>query len=375
MPDSGSIGLGLIGCGAFGHFCLEAYAKLPGVRVVAVADVRRDAADRFARDFNVPAYYDPAELIVRRDLQIVHLATPPSSHHELVLAAIRAGKHCLCEKPLAMNVQQADEMVAAAERAGLILPVNFVLRYNAVTEAVHAVIESGALGKVLSARLTNCASDSTLGPTHWFWDRRVSGGIFIEHGVHFFDLYRHWLGPGRVISAHSETREDTDQQDRVTCEVRHDGGTVASHYHGFDQAGPMDRTDHRLVCELGDIRVDGWIPLTLTVDAVVDDAGAEALARCAPGGDIRVVERFSGEQTETMGRGQKRHVTQRVRLAYTPQSDKQTAYADSVRTLLGDQISYLRDQDHPRRITEASGRDAVALAEAAARLAQRSPSM
>jgi len=369
MTAGKSTGLGLIGCGAFGKFCLQAYSTLPDVRIAAVCDVRRDAADSLAAVFNVPAVYKPAELFARKDVDLVHLATPPSSHHELVLAAVAAGKHCLCEKPLAMNIAQADAMLAAATPAGRIVPVNFVLRYNAVTDAVKAIIDGGVLGKVLSARLTNCASDSQLGANHWFWDRSVSGGIFIEHGVHFFDLYRHWLGAGRVISAHTEFREGTDQQDRVTCEIRHANGAIASHYHGFDQVGPLDRTDHRLVCELGDIRVGGWIPLTLTVDALVDDGGADALAACAPGCSTDVVEHFSGEYTETRGRGRTRRVTQRVRLGYTPNPDKPAAYANSVRDLLADQLAYLRAAEHPRRVSEDNGRAAVALAEAAARLA------
>ena len=152
--------------------------------------------------------------------------------------------------------------------------------------------------------------------------------------------------------------------------VRHDGGVVASHYHGFDQVGPMDRTDHRLVCEMGDIRVTGWIPLSLSVDAVVDDAGAALLADCAPGCTITVLEHFDGERAETTGRGKERRITRRLALDFTPQPDKQAVYADSVRRLLADQIAFIRDAGHPRRVTEQNGRDSLALAEAAATLAR-----
>ena len=102
------VGLGLIGCGAFGIFCLDAYSKLPGVRIAAVADVRPEAADAFAKRFGVPAHYDPAELIARDDVKLVHIATPPSTHYELVMKAVGAGRNVLCEKPLAMTVAEAD---------------------------------------------------------------------------------------------------------------------------------------------------------------------------------------------------------------------------------------------------------------------------
>ncbi|MDY6914409.1 MAG: Gfo/Idh/MocA family oxidoreductase [Planctomycetota bacterium] len=363
------LGLGLIGCGAFGQFCMEAYCRLASVRPAAVSDVRAEAADKLARLFSVPSEAEAAKLIARGDVDIVHIATPPGTHHELVLQAAKAGKHVLCEKPLAMNLAQADEMLAAAAQADVIAPVNFVLRHNPVTEAVKKIIDSGALGKVLAVSLTNCAADTYLPPEHWFWDRRVSGGILIEHGVHFFDLYSHWLGPGRVISAHAETRRGTDQQDRVMCTIRHEGGAVASHYHGFDQFGPMDRTDHRLVCELGDIRVSGWVPLTLEIDAAADDEAAERLSACCGGCDVETVEVFSSGRP-LPSRGQVRQLKRRVRISYTPQADKQTLYTQSAQDLLADQIAYIRDSNHVRRITEQNGRDALALAEAAVELAE-----
>lgn len=370
MGATKPLGLGLIGCGAFGRFCLESFATLPDVRIAAVADVVAAAADSLARHVGVPSHHDPAALIARDDVDIVHVATPPSTHHELGLAAIRSGKHLLCEKPLAVNVRQADELLAAARAADRLATVNFVLRYNGVVDAVKAILDSGAIGRVLAARLTNCAGDTPLTPTHWFWDKRVSGGIFVEHGVHFFDLYAHWLGPGRVVSAHAECRENTGQEDRVTCVVRHDAGAIASHYHGFDQLSLMDRTDHRLVCQRGDVRVDGWIPLSLHVDAAVDDEGLAALAHCCAGRcDVRTVEEYDERRGTTIGRNKPCRVTRRVHLDCTPADDKQGVYADSVRRLLADQIAYARDHAHVRRIAESNGRDALAMAEAAADLA------
>ena len=370
MTNNEPLGLGLIGCGAFGLFCLDVYSKMDDIHVAAVADVRKEVAESFSRGFSVPAYGDPNRLIADSNVEIVHIATPPSSHYELVLAAAKAGKNVLCEKPLAMNIAQADEMLSAAADAGTIVPVNFVLRHNAATEMVKDVIGSGLLGDVLSARLTNCAADSNLGPEHWFWDLSVSGGIFIEHGVHFFDLYRYWLGEGRVIDAHTETRAGTTQQDRVMCTVRHDSGAVVSHYHGFDQFGPMDRTTHHLVCELGDIRVEGWIPLALTIDAAVDDAAADQLARCCGGCRVNTTETFDAEHHRTLRTGQTRKITRRVNLRYRPDSDKQAVYAGGIRALLADQIAYIRDRTHARRVVESNGREALALASAAREIAE-----
>ncbi|MCD4824986.1 MAG: Gfo/Idh/MocA family oxidoreductase [Phycisphaerae bacterium] len=369
MDNNKPIGLGLIGCGAFGLFCLDTYRQMEEVRPIAVADMHQNVAEDFAREFNLVALGDPLELINMPEVDMVHIATPPSSHHELVLQAVRAGKHVLCEKPLALKTAHADEMLAVAWDAKKIVPVNFVLRYNAVSRAVKAIVDSGVLGSVLAARLTNCAGDTPLHNDHWFWEKSVSGGIFIEHGVHFFDLYRQWLGPGEVIASHTETRPGTTKEDRVMCTVRHENGALASHYHGFDQIALMDRTNHRITCEMGDIWVDGWIPLYLTVDAAVDDDGAEKLEACCPDAEIKVLEEYEPERRQIMGRGEMRYVTKRIRLHYCPNADKQAIYANSVRDLLADQIAFIRNPDHQRNVVEINGREALALAEAAAYLA------
>ncbi|MCE5325270.1 MAG: Gfo/Idh/MocA family oxidoreductase [Planctomycetaceae bacterium] len=363
MASNDRITWGLIGCGGFGQFTLDALTSLPQVQLAGVADVLEPAADAAAKRFGLRAYDSPQALLADDDIQMVHIASPPSSHYELALAAANAGKHILCEKPLALNTDQADRILRAAAGANVICPVNFVMRYVPVTEAVKAVIDSGRLGKVLSARLTNCASDSNLPREHWFWKREISGGIFIEHGVHFFDLYDYWLGKGQIVYAHAETRDHTDQQDRVTCVAVHDNGAIASHYHGFDQIGPLDRTDHRLVMETGDIRVEGWIPLKLTIDAAVDDAGVDDLVRCCGGkAQVRLTEELEGK--DFVGRGKRHRLTRRIRLEYEPFADKSALYAQAVRDLVSDQIAFINGSGQ-RRISEHNGRQAVAMAQAA----------
>ena len=365
MNAQASFGIGLVGCGAFGEFCLEAFRTLEGVHVAAVADVRPAAAKAFGERFGVPAFTDADDLLACGDVDLVHLATPPSSHHEIVLRAAKAGKHVLCEKPLAMNAAHAREMLTAMEAAGRVCPVNFVLRYNETTETVKRLLDSGLLGAPLSARLTNCAADSNLQPGHWFWDKAVGGGIFIEHGVHFFDLYRHWFGDGEVVGSHVETHAATGRESRVTCNVRHDNGVIASHYHGFDQVAMMDRTDHRIVCELGDIRVNGWIPLEIEIFAAVGAAKADELSELCGGAAIETVETFDLPESRTSGRTIEHTIDKTIRLRYCPNADKQAVYAASVRDLLADQLAYVRDASHRRRVEEINGLAAVTLAETA----------
>ncbi len=379
--SQGPLGLGLIGCGAFGLFCLDAFSRMAEVRVVAAARARKPGAREVCQRLGAAIFDDPDEVINHAEVDIVHVATPPAFHCETALRALRAGKHVLCEKPPALRVQDAERMVQAARisassvepHAGRFLATSFIMRYNPITEAVRRIIDAGVLGRALFVRAINCCSDGGLDAGHWFWDKELSGGIFIEHAVHFFDLYAHWLGPGKVLSAHAESRKGTGQEDRVLCTVRHDAGVMVNHYHGFDQIATMDRTAHRIVCEMGDIRVEGWIPMRLTVDAAVDDAGGETLSACLAQSPIEVIEDYRQEDREMLGRGRMRHMTKRIRLQYAPHDDKQAVYAESLRALLADQIAWTRDQARPRRITEDNALKALAYAETAAKLAAKAP--
>ena len=373
-PRKGSqepLGLGLIGCGAFGLFCLDAFSRMDEVRVVAAARAQKPGAREVCQRLGAAIFDDPDEVINHAEVDIVHVATPPAFHCETALRALRAGKHVLCEKPPALRVQDAERMVQAAGCAGRLLATNFIMRYNPITEAVRRIIDAGVLGRALFVRAINCCSDAGLHAGHWFWDKELSGGIFIEHAVHFFDLYAHWLGPGKVLSAHAESRQDTGREDRVLCTVRHDAGAVVTHYHGFDQLATMDRTEHRIVCEMGDVRVEGWIPMLLTVDAAVDDAGGQTLSACLAQSPIEVIENYGQEEREILGRGRIRHVTKRIRLQYAPHDDKQAVYAESLRALLADQVAWARDRGHRRLITEDNGLKALVYAETAAKLADR----
>ena len=154
---------------------------------VAVADDQLDLARKTGDAFQVHACASPRELLDRTDIDIVHLATPPFTHAALATAALEAGFHVLCEKPLATTLPDAERLVRLAAECGRVLAVNLIMRYNPLCQAVKGLVESQVLGNPLHAVLINAAQDETLGADHWFWDQEKSGGIFIEHGVHFFD--------------------------------------------------------------------------------------------------------------------------------------------------------------------------------------------
>ena len=161
-----------------------------------MAGTHRPAALAAAARFGVENVDDVGELLRRDDVDVVYIATPPFLHHPQAMAALEAGKHVIVEKPLAMTVAQADELIAAARRRDRLLVANLMQRYNPLFDAVRRLVEARVLGEVLHGSFENYASDENLPAEHWFWDRDKSGGIFVEHGVHFFDLFAGWLGAG-----------------------------------------------------------------------------------------------------------------------------------------------------------------------------------
>lgn len=351
----GPVGYGMIGCGLFGQFCLEEYQSLESVRPLAVADANAELARRVGERFSMAAC-SPEELLARPDVEIVHLATPPGTHRDLTLAALAAGKHVLCEKPLATSVADAQEMIAAARSAGRLLAVNLMMRYNPLTLAVEQILRAGLLGEPLRALFENYATDEPLPPEHWFWNRRISGGIFIEHSVHFFDLFESWLGPGKVLSARQLRRPGTaDIVDQVECAAQYGYGVLANFYHGFHQSRRMDRQEFRIVTERGQLSLFEWMPTRLRIDATLLDREVSAVAAYLR--DPRI-DRVQG--TEEIGRAvYSHHKHYEVDGRFVIEADaglpKMKLYGAALRGLLDDQAKAIRDGSHRRRIDESNG--------------------
>ncbi len=168
--------------------------------------------------------------------------------------ALLAGKHVICEKPAALKAREAEELSAIAASKKLLYTVNLMQRYNPLFKTIKAIIQENILGNFLHGYFENYASSEKLNPEHWFWDESKSGGIFIEHGVHFFDLFAGWLGEGKIVGAWQLTRPHQKEHviDRVQATVLYKGGIV-NFYHGFDQPEILDRQEFRLLFERGEI--------------------------------------------------------------------------------------------------------------------------
>ena len=366
---NGPLGYGLIGCGGFGKFCLEQYRTMPELRCVAVADLDPALARATADRFGLEACASPQALLARAEIDLVHIATPPFTHSALVLAALEAGKHVLCEKPLATTFADAEAMVALSREKRRLLAVNLIMRYNPLCEIVRTIVQRGFLGEPLHAHFVNDARDEPLPPEHWFWDRKQSGGIFIEHGVHFFDLFEWWFGPGTVLAAQQASRPGSRIIEHVNCTVRYRDSALVNFYHGFHQPSRADRQEWKLVFELGSIEMREWVPTSMRIDLLADDATLDALRRLMPTAEVEEVERYRGSARHCTSRHKPRELDGRFALSFSPGVEKMELYGRMLRALLEDQIAAIRDPAHARRIDESNGITSLAMAVAAQQLA------
>ena len=182
--------LGLIGAGRIGHVHAANLAqRVPGARLVAVADVFGDAARALGSEYGLDAYDDYRPLLERADLDAVVVCSSTDTHAQMITEAAQAGKHIFCEKPIALDLTQIDDALTAVEAAGVTLQVGFNRRFDPGFAAVRQAVIAGKVGQPEMVRITS--RDPEPPPIGYV---RVSGGIFLDMTIHDFDMARFLLG-------------------------------------------------------------------------------------------------------------------------------------------------------------------------------------
>ena len=173
--------------------------RVQRARLVAVAERQPDVAERFASEFAVPRWYrGHEELLADKDVHAVAVLSSTASHKQVVIDAARAGKAIFCEKPIAMSVQDAEEMLAEVTKRGVLFQPGFQRRFDRGYIAAKQQIEDGTIGTPVV--LTSTSRDPYR-PSLEFCDPAVSGGLIADMGIHDFDLARMYMGNVRSVSA------------------------------------------------------------------------------------------------------------------------------------------------------------------------------
>jgi len=194
MATLKSIGICIIGGGRAGriHGRNLASGRVPGARLLAMVEPVEEARQASCLELGIErAHTDYREALGDADVDAVVVATPTQFHREIVVAAAEAGKHILCEKPMAMNAEECDEMIAAGRRAGVKLQIGFMRRYDASFVAAKGRIDAGDIGKVV---LVKSLTHGPTTPKPWMYDISKSNGPLAEVNSHDIDTLRWFTG-------------------------------------------------------------------------------------------------------------------------------------------------------------------------------------
>ncbi|MGD0463188.1 MAG: Gfo/Idh/MocA family oxidoreductase [Tepidisphaeraceae bacterium] len=370
--STAELAIGIVGAGSFAGFASKAFVQVPGVKVVAVADTNSTSAQHLARELSAKAYSDYESLLRDIRISLVYISTPPYLHYSQSKAALTAGKHVICEKPAALKTAEAEELASLAASKRLLYVVNLMQRYNPLFSIVRDIVNEKILGAFLHGFFENYASDENLKQDHWFWDEEKSGGIFIEHAVHFFDLFSGWLGKGEIIHAAQWQRPGTNRRmnDRVQSTVNYPLGPV-TFYHGFDQPRILDRQEMRLQFERGDISLFEWVPVKLRLHGLLEKEQLEKLKTMMPDCSITQNGYLPDEKQRVTGRFHEFVFDQHVTVEYGKSDEKEKRYRQLLMLMIRDQWNWILDNSVVRVVDDRNAIESLRIAEKAANAATR----
>lgn len=244
----------IIGCGGIAHSHAHGYTLCPDTKMVACCDLLPAKAESFAREYNIPRHYtDYREMLEQEKPDMVSVTTWNAEHKNASIAALCAGAHVLCEKPMAMDTQEALAMQEAAKKAGKILQIGFVRRFEPTTKVIQNLMADGALGEVYYAKAQYLRRNGCVGG--WFGDKAYAGGgPLMDLGVHVIDLVRYLTGKPRFVDAtgytFSNLGRDRAMGNRPEGGLRRDhefDGRIEFKYDVEDFAGAVIRFESGLV--------------------------------------------------------------------------------------------------------------------------------
>ena len=220
---------GLIGCGGIAGAHMRAYRQLGGVEIAAAAEIVPGRLQAFGDTWGIENLYLDYEVMLEREkLDIVSVCTPPFAHCAPTVAAAEAGvRGIFCEKPMAMNLAEADQMLDACERAGTLLQIDHIYRFERNFRQAKEMVEAGAIGDLLV--ISGKCVGPPRSPDNYAGQYRLNGGGWMmAQGTHLFDLFRYYAGDPLWCLANVERwRPDVDIEDAATGLFGLDSGVKA----------------------------------------------------------------------------------------------------------------------------------------------------
>src|SRR5712691_2786981 len=224
-----SVGAGLIGYGAIAQAHAASIVATPGLSLAAVCDVSEERRGLAAREWSVRTHARIEDLLDDAAVGLVVVGTPPSIHADSVMAALRAGKHVVCEKPFAIRVEEVDRMIDAAAARDLVLTVFQSRRWDPDYLALREVVRSGRIGEAFY--MESFIGGYSHPCDYWHSHEPISGGTIYDWGSHYFDWILQLIPDSvRTVSANAHKRvwHDVTNADQVRVDLTFAGGAQAS---------------------------------------------------------------------------------------------------------------------------------------------------
>ncbi len=222
--------IGVIGCGTvagYGH--IPAVTRSELTELVAVVDVNPEKARKTAGKYGVKHYSSYKEFLECEDVDAVIIATPTFTHKEIAVAAFKAGKHVLCEKPIALSLEEADEMIKAAEVNNCVFMIGFTRRFSPKYRKIKELLDRGEIGELKYVKqIVNWSGPIWAGLERYSWMINIGGGPLIDEGVHEADVLR-WYTGREASTVYAEAlwfKPSIKYPDHVNVLVKMDNGVL-----------------------------------------------------------------------------------------------------------------------------------------------------
>lgn len=212
--------VGVIGVGSMGYNHVRIYSELENANLVAISDMVRGTLDKVSKEFNTVGYVDYDNILQIDDIELVNICVPTIFHHDVVMNAIEAGKNVLVEKPIASKLNEAKEMIDAANDAGVTLATGHVERFNPAVRVAKNLIDSGEIGEIVTA------NSKRLGP---YPPRIRDVGVAIDLAIHDIDIFNYLFESkaNTVYANMSSKLKNCEFEDHAEIMTKYDSGVLS----------------------------------------------------------------------------------------------------------------------------------------------------
>lgn len=212
--------VGVIGVGSMGYNHVRIYSELENTNLIAISDMVRGTLDNVSKEFKTIGYVDYDNILQIDDIEVVNICVPTVFHHDVVMDAIEAGKNILVEKPIASKLPEAQEMINAAEDAGVTLATGHVERFNPAVRVAKKLVDEGEIGEIVTA------TSKRLGP---YPPRIRDVGVATDLAIHDIDIFNYLFESkaNTVYANMSSKLKNCEFEDHAEIMTKYDSGALS----------------------------------------------------------------------------------------------------------------------------------------------------